>query len=77
MAVHMAKSVKYKNVYPDTTDLGDTIAAAENITEEILSSDYVNNTNLSKVKSTVEEKTGVNLDDAKAEIEKYTGKIPI
>ena len=77
MAVHMAKSVQYKNVYPDTTDLGDTIAAAENITGEILSSDYVNNTNLSKVKSTVEEKTGVNLDDAKAEIEKYTGKLPI
>lgn len=79
MAVHMAKSVEYKNVYPNNTDLENTLAAAENVTGDLLSTanDYANNTNLSKVKSTVEEKTGVNLDDAKSEIEQYTGKLPI
>lgn len=79
MAAHMAKSVVYKNVYPDTTDLSDTISTVENLTGDLQSvaNDYANNTNLSEIKSTVEEKTGVNLDDAKTEIEKYTGKLPI
>ena len=78
MAVHMAKSVEYKNVYPKTTDLENTITAAENMTVNLLSkNNYTNNTNLTKVKSTVEEKTGVNLDDAKNSIEQYTGKLPI
>ena len=67
MAVHMAKSVQYKNVYPNSTDLDNTLSTVENITDDLQSkaSDYANNTNLSEVKSTVEEKTGVNLDDAK------------
>jgi hypothetical protein len=79
MAVHMAKSVQYKNVYPNNTDLRINISEAENITGDLLSkaNDYANNTNLSEVKSAVEEKTGVNLDDAKTEIEQYTGKLPI
>ena len=79
MAVHMAKSVQYKNVYPNSTDLQINISEAENITGDLLSkaNDYANNTNLSEVKSAVEEKTGVNLDDAKTEIEQYTGKLPI
>jgi hypothetical protein len=79
MAVHMAKSVQYKNVYPDSTDLDDAISTVGNLTGDLQSTanNYTNNTNLSKVKSTVEEKTGVNLDDAKTEIEKYTGKLPI
>jgi hypothetical protein len=79
MAVHMAKSVQYKNVYPDTADLSDTISTVENITGDLQSTanEYADNTNLSQVKSTVEEKTGVNLDDAKSEIEQYTGKLPI
>lgn len=77
MAVHMAKSVKYKNVYPDT-DLDNTVSAVKNITNGLDTlANYTNNTNLSEVKSTVEEKTGVNLDDAQNTIEKYTGKLPI
>lgn len=78
MAVHMAKSVQYKNVYPDT-DLDKTLSTVENLTEDLQSkaSNYTNNTNLSKVKSTVEEKTGVNLDDTKHTIEEYTGKLPV
>jgi 3-dehydroquinate synthetase len=39
--------------------------------------DYANNTNLSEVKSAVEEKTGVNIDDTKNVVEQYTGKLPI
>ena len=79
IAVHMAKSVEYKNVYPNDTDLVKTISTVENVTGDLQSkaNDYANNTNLSKIKSTVEEKTGVNLDDAKTAIEKYTGKLPI
>ena len=73
MAVHMAKSVEYKKVYPESSDLEDALSAIENIK----SSDYINNTNLSDIKSTVEEETGVNLDDAKDTIEQYTGKLPI
>ncbi len=78
IAVHMAKSVQYKNVYPDTTSFDNTISTVENITEDLQSkaNDYANNTNLTEIKSTVEEKTGVNLDDAKTEIEQYTGKLP-
>jgi hypothetical protein len=76
MAVHMAKSVHYKNVYPANTALDNTINAASNMTGDLLSN-YTNNTNLSKIKTAAEEKTGVNLDDAKNEIEKYTGKLPI
>lgn len=79
MAVHMAKSAQYKNVYPNSTYLQINISEAENITGDLLSkaNDYANNTNLSEVKSAVEEKTGVKLDDAKTEIEQYTGKLPI
>ena len=79
MAVHMAKSVQYKNVYPDTTDLNDTISNLKNLTENLQSTanNYTNNTNLSNVKSEIEGKTGVNLDDAKTAIEQYIGKLPI
>lgn len=76
MAVHMAKSVQYKNVYPNDIALDNTIATAENMTEDLVSN-YVNDTNLNEVKSAVEEKSGVNLDDAKNEIEKYAEKLPI
>ncbi len=76
MAVHMAKSVEYKNVYPDKTDLENTISTLENMSGDLQSkaNDYVNNSN---IKSTVEEKTGINLDNAKNTIEQYTGKLPI
>ena len=79
MAVHMAKSVEYKNVYPDTPDLKDTLSSVENLTGDLQSkaNTYANNTNLSNVKSSIENKTGFNLDDAKTTIEQYTGKLPI
>ncbi len=79
MAAHMAKSVQYKNVYPEKTKLNNTISTVKNFTEDLQSkaNDYTNNANLSNIKSTVEEKTGINLDDAKSGIEEYTGKLPI
>jgi hypothetical protein len=79
VAVHMAKSVQYKNVFPNDTDLSNTISSVKNMTGDLQSkvNDFTNNTNLSDVKSTVEEKTGINLDDAKNSIEQYTEKLPI
>lgn len=78
MAVHMAKSVQYKNVYPDA-DLHVSLSDVGNMSEDLqsLANDYVNNTTLNEVKSTVEEKTGLNLDDAQNTIEQYTGKISL
>ena len=77
MAVHMAKSVKYKNVYPNKTDLDNTISTVKNMTDDLQSkaNGYANNINLSEFKSTVEEKTGIKLDDAQNTIEKYTKKL--
>ena len=74
MAVHMAKSVQYKNVYPDKPKLDNAVSGVKNMTDDLQSkaTDLVNNNNLSNVKSTIEEQTGINLDDAKTEIEKYT-----
>ena len=79
MAVHMAKSVEYKNIYPNSTGLDAALSSVGNMTGDLQSkaNDYVNNTNLSKIKSSVEEETGVNLDNAKNTIETYTGKLPI
>ena len=76
MAVHIAKSVEYKNVFPDKTD---TLSTVKNMTGDLQSkvNNYTNNTNLSEIKSAVEEKTGINLDDAQRTIEQYTGKLPI
>ena len=37
IAVHMAKSVQYKNVYPNDTTLDNAISTAENITEDLQS----------------------------------------
>ena len=76
MAVHMAKSIQYKNVYPNNTS---ALSKVKNITRDLKSkaNNYTNNINLSKIKSTAEEKTGVYLDDAKTKIEQYTGKLPI
>ena len=79
MAVHMAKSVQYKNVYPDKPKLDNAVSGVKNMTDDLQSkaTDLVNNNNLSNVKSTIEEQTGINLDDAKTAIEKYTEKLPI
>ena len=76
MAVHMAKSIEYKNVYPNNTS---ALSKVKNITGDLKSkaNNYTNNINLSKVKSTAEEKTGDYLNDAKTKIEQYTGKLPI
>ena len=60
MALHMAGSVEYKNVYPDNTDLDNAISTVENVTNDLHSKakDYINNTDLNDVKSSVEDKIG-------------------
>ena len=75
MAVHMAESVVYKKVYPDNTDLENALSTVENLTGSLPSID--NSTNLSKIKSSVENETGVNLDGVKNTVEQYIGKLPI
>lgn len=79
VAAHMAKSVQYKNVYPDKPKLDNAVSGVKNMTGDLQSkaTDLVNNTNLSNIKSTVEDKAGDYLDTAKSELEKYTGKLPI
>lgn len=79
MAVHMAKSVEYKKVFTENSNLDNAISTVENMTGSLQSkaNDYMNNTNLSKIKSTVEEETGINLDNAKTTIEQYTERLPI
>lgn len=57
MAVHMAKSVEYKNVYPENDNLNYTISDVENITGDLQSkaNDYLNNADLGNIKSTIED----------------------
>lgn len=76
IAVHMAKSVEYKNVYPESTNLENTVSTLENMTGDLQSKAkyYANGSN---IKSAVEEETGVNLDEAKNTIEQYAGNLPI
>ena len=75
IAVHMAKSVEYKNVYPGNTDLENTLSTIDNISDDLQSKadDYMNGSN---AKSVIEEKTGVNVDDAKNTVDQYAGKLP-
>ena len=63
IAVHMAKSVVYKNVYPETNKLDDAKSTIENMTGDLQSkaNDYVNN---------------VDLDDAKSAVENITNDLP-
>lgn len=89
MALHMAKSVQYKNVYPNNTYLDNAISTVENITGDLQSkaNAYANNTDLNDVKSEIEDKVGdlqskandygnkTNLNDAKSKIEKITGDL--
>ena len=58
IATHIAKSIEYKNVYPIKDNLNNTISQVEKITDDLKSkvNDYTNNTTLSNIKSTVEEK---------------------
>ncbi|WP_405267574.1 hypothetical protein [Methanobrevibacter sp.] len=60
IALHMAKSVQYKNVYPDNTDLDNAISTVENMTGDLqsMANDYVNNTDWNNVESTIEKMTG-------------------
>lgn len=78
IAVHMAKSVEYKNVFPNKAGLNDTLTSIENMTGELESkaNDLANNTNLSEIQSKVEE-AGINLDNVKSSVEQYSGKLPI
>ena len=78
IAVHMAKSVEYKNVFPEKTGLNDTLSNIKNMTGDLQSkaNDLANNTNLSGIQGKLEE-TGISLDNVKSEVEQYTGKLPI
>ena len=78
IAVHMAKSVEYKNVFPEKTGLNDTLSNINNMTGDLQSkaTDLANNTNLSGIQGKLEE-TGISLDNVKSEVEQYTGKLPI
>ncbi len=67
IAVHMAKSVQYKNVYPNNTDLNTTLSKAGNISGDLLSNarNYTGNMSLSDIESIVQGETGINLNDAR------------
>lgn len=84
IALHMAKSVRYKNVYPES-DLDNALSSAENLTEDLQSKadDYVNDTDWNDVKSAVEDASenlqskadDINLTDVESSIEKITGDL--
>ena len=59
-AVHMAKSVQYKNVYPNNNNLNSNNSIVKNVTDELTSKaeNYTNNTNLSNIKSDIKDKAG-------------------
>ena len=59
-AVHMAKSVEYKNVFPNNNNINNANSVVKNITDELESkaNDYTNKTNLSEIKSDIKDKTG-------------------
>ena len=89
IALHMAKSVQYKNVYPNNTDLDNAISTVKNMTGDLQSraNAYANNTDLNDVKSSIEDQFGhlqskaneytnkTNLNDAESTIEKITGDL--
>ena len=60
IALHMAKSVKYKKVYSENSNVNNTISKVKNVTEGLESEakKYANNTDLNNVKSTIEDKAG-------------------
>ena len=79
IAVHMAKSVVYKNVYPDTNKLDNAKSTIENMTGDLQSkaNDYVNNANLDDAKSTIENLSNglPSSGDAKSAMDKITGDL--
>lgn len=56
MVLHMAKSVEYKNVYPDNNNLDNAKSAINNMSGDLQSkaNGYINNTNLNNAKSQIE-----------------------
>ena len=48
IAAHMAKSVVYKNIYPDNNNLNNTLSKVENMTSDLqsLANEYANGTDL-------------------------------
>jgi hypothetical protein len=60
IAVHMAHSVIYKNVYPDNNAINNTISQVQNITGDLqpIANDYANGADLNEIKSTIEDKAG-------------------
>lgn len=56
MALHMAKSVEYKNVYPDNNNLENAKSAINNVSGDLQSKagDYINDTNLNNARSKIE-----------------------
>jgi len=60
IAVHMAHSVIYKNVYPDNNAINNTISQVQNITGDLqsIANDYANGADLNEIKSTIENKAG-------------------
>ena len=59
IAVHMAQSVQYKNVYPNKDGLNNSISKVENISTDIQTkiNDYANKTDLNDIKSTIEKES--------------------
>ncbi len=74
IAVHMAKSVQYKNVYPNNTGLNNTLSKAGNISGDLLSNakNYTNKS-LNDIESTIQEKTGFDFNDARNRIDQIGG----
>lgn len=56
MALHMAKSVEYKNVYPENNNLENAKSAINNMSGDLQSkaNGYINNTNFNNAKSQIE-----------------------
>ena len=76
MAIHMAKSVEYKNVYPDNNNnLDNAVSNVKNMAGDLSSKakSYTDNINLTDIKSTVEGKTGIDLNNIESSVKEKTG----
>ena len=52
IAVHMAQSVEYKNVYPEKLTKSNSTYSSDDLIRK--ANDYINNTNLDDIQSTIE-----------------------
>ena len=88
IAAHMAKSVVYKNVYPDNSNLNNTISKVENITSDLqsLANEYANGSDLQSLaneyansadlQSLVNDyANGADLNNVKSSIENQAGDL--